>query len=59
VLTSLTARGRELIEERRRKYEPRWQSALDDFSDEELLTSVRVLDAIRTMFDENEPGESN
>ncbi len=58
VLTSLTARGRELIDERRRTYEPRWQSALDAFSDDELLTSARVLDAIRTMFDENVGEES-
>lgn len=53
VLTSLTVRGRELIDERRRRYEPLWQCALHDFSDHELLTASRVLDAIRAMFDES------
>lgn len=58
VLTSLTERGRELIEERRRQYEPRWRAALNDFTDDELLTAARVLDAIRAMFDEPTTGES-
>lgn len=58
VLNSLTDRGRELIEERRRTYEPRWQAALAGFSEKELLSAARVLDAIRTMFDENAAGES-
>lgn len=53
VLTSLTQRGRELIDERRQRYEPRWRAALGEFTDDELLTAARVLDAIRTMFDEN------
>jgi DNA-binding MarR family transcriptional regulator len=53
VLNSLTERGRELIDQRRQKYEPRWRSALDEFSDEELLTAARVMDAIRTMFDDS------
>jgi DNA-binding MarR family transcriptional regulator len=53
VLTSLTGRGRELIDERRQKYEPRWQAALGAFTEDELLAAARVLDAIRTMFDEN------
>jgi DNA-binding MarR family transcriptional regulator len=34
VLTSLTARGRALVDERRARYEPRWRSALAEFSDE-------------------------
>jgi len=51
VLTSLTDRGRALIEERRARYEPRWRAALERFSDEELLTAAEVLDALRTMFD--------
>lgn len=58
VLNSLTGRGRELIEERRRRYEPRWRAALADFSQEELRSAARVLDAIRAMFDENAAGES-
>jgi DNA-binding MarR family transcriptional regulator len=53
VLTSLTERGRELTEERRRRHEPRWRAALADFTQEELRTAARVLDAIRAVFDEN------
>lgn len=53
VLTSLTERGRELIDERRRRYEPKWRAALAEFTDAELLSAARVLDAIRTMFDES------
>jgi DNA-binding MarR family transcriptional regulator len=56
VLTSLTDRGRELIEERRRLYEPRWRAAMADFSESELRSAARVLDAIRAMFDEREAG---
>jgi DNA-binding MarR family transcriptional regulator len=52
VLTSLTERGRQLIEERRARYEPRLRATLKAFSDEELLTASRVLDAIRDMFNE-------
>jgi MarR family transcriptional regulator, organic hydroperoxide resistance regulator len=57
VLNSLTERGRELIEERRRMYEPRWRAALEEFTEEELLSAARVLDAIRAMFDERDAGE--
>ena len=59
VLTSLTERGRELIDERRRQYEPRWRAALGEFSEEELDSAARVLDAIRGMFDETDFGESD
>ena len=59
VLNSLTDRGRELIEERRRTHEPRWRAALAGFSEEELLSAARVLDAIRAMFDENAAGEGS
>ena len=52
VLTSLTDLGRSLIEERRARYEPRWRAALKRFSEEELTTSIRVLDALRLMFEE-------
>jgi DNA-binding MarR family transcriptional regulator len=52
VLTSLTDRGRTLIEQRRAIYEPRWRAALAQFSDEELESTARVLDAVRQMFDE-------
>lgn len=52
VLTSLTERGRALIEERRARYEPRWRAALEHFSDEELMSAASVLEALRQMFDE-------
>jgi DNA-binding MarR family transcriptional regulator len=52
VLTSLTQRGKALVEERRATYEPRWRAALADFSPEELSSTIRVLNAIREMFDE-------
>ena len=52
VLTSLTERGRGLIDERRARYERRWRAALKQFSDEELLTAAAVLDRVRAMFDE-------
>lgn len=52
VLTSLTDRGRALVEGRRAQLEPRWRAAVDGFSDEDLLTAGAVLDAIRVLFDE-------
>lgn len=52
VLTSLTDRGRAVIEKRRARYEPRWREALEPFGDEELLTAAQVLGALRRMFDE-------
>jgi DNA-binding MarR family transcriptional regulator len=52
VLTSLTDRGREVIERRHARYEPRWHAAMERFSDDELLTAGEVLDALRQMFDE-------
>ena len=52
VLTSLTDRGRDLVEARRARYEPRWRAALAEFSEHELNCAVRVLDRIRTLFDE-------
>jgi DNA-binding MarR family transcriptional regulator len=51
VLTSLTPRGREVIEERRARYEPLWRGALADFSDDELLTAAAVLERLRELFD--------
>lgn len=52
VLTTLTQRGAALVEERRARFEPRWRAAFGDFSDEELATAARVLDAMRELFDE-------
>jgi DNA-binding MarR family transcriptional regulator len=52
VLTSLTDRGREVVDRRHARYEPRWHAALERFNEEELLTAAEVLDALREMFDE-------
>ncbi len=54
VLVSLTKSGRKLVEEWRARFEPRWQAALTDFSDGELLTAAAVLDRLRELFDEVE-----
>jgi len=51
VLTSLTERGRAVVDARRAQYEPRFRAALQDFSDEELHSAVGVLEALRQMFD--------
>ena len=52
VLTSLTDRGREVIECRHARYEPRWRATSERFTEDELLTAAEVLDALRQMFDE-------
>jgi DNA-binding MarR family transcriptional regulator len=52
VLTSLTERGRELVEERRARFEPRWLAALEGLSERDLLTASAVLDRLRGLFDE-------
>ena len=52
VLVALTRSGRRLVEERRARFEPRWQAALTEFGDEELLTAAAVLDRLRELFDE-------
>jgi DNA-binding MarR family transcriptional regulator len=51
VLTKLTERGNGLVEERRAEFEPRWRAAFDEFSDAELATAARVMDALRELFD--------
>lgn len=56
VLTTLTDRGKSLVDERRARFEPRWRAALEQFSDEELLTATRVLEALRDFFDERAEG---
>jgi DNA-binding MarR family transcriptional regulator len=58
VLTTLTERGKALVEERRARYEPRWRAALGEFSEDELATAARALEAMRELFDglaESEP----
>jgi DNA-binding MarR family transcriptional regulator len=52
VLTSLTERGRELVEERRARFEPRWRAAMADVSERDLLITAGVLDRLRDLFDE-------
>jgi DNA-binding MarR family transcriptional regulator len=58
VLTSLTDRGKAVVDDRRARYEPRWRAALAEFSQDELRTSTRVLEALRRMFDELADAES-
>ena len=51
VLTSLTAKGQQLVGERRAAMEPRWRAAIAQFSDEELLVATRVLNSLADYFD--------
>ncbi len=52
VLSSLTERGRELVEQRHAKHEPLFRAAIADFSTDDLRTTAAVLDRMRQMFDE-------
>ena len=52
VLTSLTDRGRALVDERHARFEPRWRAAFADFSDQELITAAAVLDPMAALFDD-------
>lgn len=52
VLTTLTDRGRQLVQERRAVYEPRWRAAMAEFSEEDLRAAAAVLDRLRAMFNE-------
>jgi MarR family transcriptional regulator, organic hydroperoxide resistance regulator len=52
VLTSLTDSGRELVEEHRARFEPRFRAALEPFSEQDLMTAAAVLDAVRGLFEE-------
>jgi MarR family transcriptional regulator, organic hydroperoxide resistance regulator len=54
VLTSLTDRGRAVVEERRKRHEPRWRAALSEFSEDELRSAAAVLDRIAALFEEFE-----
>jgi len=51
VLTSLTARGREVLDERKARVEPRWRAALEEFSAGELRTAAAVLARLADYFD--------
>jgi DNA-binding MarR family transcriptional regulator len=52
VLSSLTDRGRELVEERHARFQSRFQNATAQFSADELRTAASVLEALRGMFEE-------
>jgi DNA-binding MarR family transcriptional regulator len=52
VFTSLTERGRALVEERYRQLAPRWEAALRGFSDQDLRTTAAVLDRLHSMLEE-------
>jgi DNA-binding MarR family transcriptional regulator len=53
VLVSLTERGRMLVAQRRADWERRWQAALGEFDDAQLLTAAAVLDRLAELFDEH------
>jgi len=55
VLTSLTERGRALLEARHAQFAPLWNAALADFSEAELRAAAAVLDSLHGMFDEIPP----
>jgi DNA-binding MarR family transcriptional regulator len=50
VLTSLTERGRALVEQRHARFQPMWREALSGFSDEELATAGAVMEKVTELF---------
>jgi DNA-binding MarR family transcriptional regulator len=52
VLSSLTERGRELVESRQALMDTRWRAALAEFSDDQLLAAAAMLERIRELFDD-------
>ena len=52
VLTALTERGATVVAQRRAQLEPRWQAALEEFSDSELRAAAGVLNRLADYFDE-------
>jgi DNA-binding MarR family transcriptional regulator len=52
VLTTLTDRGRDLVSERRARFESRWRAALAEFSPDELRTAATVLDRLARHFED-------
>jgi DNA-binding MarR family transcriptional regulator len=52
VLTTLTERGRQVVEEHRARVEPRWRASLAEFSPQELATAAAVLKRLAQHFDE-------
>ncbi len=51
VTCALTARGHEVIAQRRARFESRWQAALADFGTRDLTTAAAVLDRLPALFD--------
>jgi len=51
VLSTLTERGAAVITERKAQMEPRWQAALAEFSDRDLMAAARVLNRLADYFD--------
>jgi len=52
VTCALTERGSEVVAERRKRFEHRWQEALAEFSTDQLATATAVLDRVKTLFEE-------
>jgi DNA-binding MarR family transcriptional regulator len=52
VLVRLTARGGELVAEKRARYESMWRKALAEFSPADLEIATAVLERTRAIFDE-------
>ena len=52
VLTALTERGREVVEQHRARVEPRWRAAMSEFTPRELATAAAVLTRLAQHFDE-------
>ena len=52
VSCTLTDRGRELVTEKRLRWEARWKEAMSEFNAEELATAAAVLERVRSMFGE-------
>src|ERR1700759_799901 len=59
VLTSLTAHGRALVNERHARFAPRFAAALEEFSDDELRTAAAVLGRLGAMFDETRSSDED
>jgi DNA-binding MarR family transcriptional regulator len=52
VMTSLTERGRALVEERHARFTRLWQESLQDFSDDELAAAGAVMEKVTELFDQ-------
>jgi DNA-binding MarR family transcriptional regulator len=52
VTCTLTTHGRELIMERRARFEQSWHEALAQFSTRDLTTAAAVITRLRTLFDD-------